>query len=238
VVAASTQEKKPPKNLASLVFRVPNIFLPKRSQAMSSISAMGNMGMSMMQGMHCPHHKPDAGKLTSDVFAKLDPTGQGSIDAQSFLAALGSQTAKPVNGETPPPAISKDDASQFFTAMDGNSDGKVTPEEMNAMFAKVSEQFQTRMQMQQQAGTDPTAQQGVQGHHHHGRKPDALNNSDALMQAVNAAQAGTTPATASATQSADQLQRQLMNMMRRYEQMGATSSATSATATPAVSIAA
>jgi len=198
---------------------------------MSSISAMGNMDMSMMQGMHRAHHKPDAGKLTSDVFSKLDPTGQGSIDAQSFLAALSSQMAKPENGVAgAAPAVTEDDASQFFTAMDGNSDGKVTPEEMNAMFAKVSEQFQTRMQMQQQAGTDPTAQQGVQGHHHHGRKPDALNNSDALMQAVNAAQAGTTPATASATQSADQLQRQLMNMMRRYEQMGATSSATNATA--------
>jgi Ca2+-binding EF-hand superfamily protein len=204
---------------------------------------MGNMDMGQMQGMHRAHQKPDAGKLTNDVFAKLDPTGQGSIDAQSFLAALGSQTAQPVNGATSSPAISENDASQFFTAMDGNSDGKVTPEEMNAMFAKVSEQFQTRMQMQQQAGTDLTAQQGVQGHRHqHGHKQqDALNDSDALMQAVNAAQAGTTPATASATQSADQLQRQLMNMMRRYEQMGALPTSGAApvtTATPAVSIAA
>jgi len=190
---------------------------------MSNISAMGNMDMSMLHGMHRAHHKPDAGKLTSDVFAKLDPIGQGAIDAQSFLAALSSQMAKPENGVAgAAPAVTEDDASQFFTAMDGNSDGKVTPEEMNAMFAKVSEQFQTRMQMmQQQASVDSSGQASPWLSGHRGHKPDALNNSDALMQAVNAAQAGTTPATANASQSADQLQRQLMNMMRRYEQMGA-----------------
>ncbi len=41
---------------------------------MSSISAMGNSNMNQMQGMHRGQHKPDAGKLTNDLFAKLDPT--------------------------------------------------------------------------------------------------------------------------------------------------------------------
>jgi len=203
---------------------------------MSSISAMGNSDMNQMQGMHRAHQKPDAGKLTSDLFSQLDPTGSGSIDSQSFLAALSAQT------EGKSAKVTSEDASQFFTAMDSNADGKVNAEEMTAMFQKVSDQFQTRMQMmQQQAGTDPTAQQAMQGHRHqHGHKPDALNNSDALMQAVEAAQAGTTPATANATSTTDQLQRQLMQMMRRYEQMGAVTASTAATtaASPSVSLAA
>jgi Ca2+-binding EF-hand superfamily protein len=198
------------------------------------------MNASMMQGMHHAHKKPDASQLTKDVFSQLDPTGQGAIDSQSFLAALSSRTTAAADGSAP--AVSSGDASSFFSAMDGDSNGKVTPEEMTAMFQKVSEQFQTRMQMQQSgASTDPT-QQGVQGHHHGHHKAeanDALTSSDALMQAVTAAQSGmssATTATTAATTStgvADQLQRQLMSMMRRYEQMGATAASSSLTGTTA-----
>jgi len=212
---------------------------------MSDISAMGSMNTGMMQGMHRGQHKPDAGKLTNDFFAKLDPAGQGAIDSQSFLAALSSQLAKPEHGVAgAAPAVTEDDASQFFTAMDGNSDGKVTQEEMTAMFQKVSDQFQTRMQMmQQQASVDSSGQASPMFSGHRGHKPDALNNSDALMQAVNSAQTGTTPTTANANSATDQLQRQLMQMMRRYEQMGATptssltaSTASATGASPSVSV--
>lgn len=193
---------------------------------MSSISGMSNsMNTNMMQGMHHAHKKPDASQLTKDVFSQLDPSGQGTIDSQSFLAALSSQTKPAVNGTTP--AVSSDDASSFFSAMDGDSDGKVTPEEMTAMFQKVSEQFQTRMQMQQQT-TAENAEQNVKGNHGH-HKPDA-NHEDALLEAITTVQsdtaaiAATSATTAASTNTgvADQLQRQLMSMMRRYEQMSAT----------------
>jgi hypothetical protein len=207
---------------------------------MSSINSVGSMNAGMMQGMHHAHHKPNAGALASDVFSKLDPTGQGSIDSQSFLAALGSQT----QSQSSP--VTSEDASKFFSAMDGNADGKVTQEEMTAMFQKVSDQFQTRMQTQQQQGGMPsppplpessTASQAADASSNpQDQALDALmkalqNNTASTATAANSTTtAATTTAATTAPSSVEQLQKQLSSMIRRYEQMANTALTNSATA--------
>ena len=207
---------------------------------MSSINSVGSMNAGMMQGMHHAHHKPNAGALASDVFSKLDPTGQGSIDSQSFLAALGSQT------ESQSSPVTSEDASKFFSAMDGNADGKVTQEEMTAMFQKVSDQFQTRMQTQQQQGGMPsppplpessTASQTTDASSNpQDQALDALmkalqnNTASTATAASSATTAATTTAATTAPSSVEQLQKQLSSMIRRYEQMANTALTNSATA--------
>lgn len=188
---------------------------------MSFVSDIASHSATMMSGAHRMPHRADLSNLTSDVFKQLDTSGKGSVDAQTFLSALSQYTQS--SSTQPTPAISQQDAQQFFGAMDSNADGQVTPDEMTSMFKQVSDQFQTRLHMQkdnasEQANEHATTNMmsGMLGHRPH--RHDMMNMSEATS-AVEQAANKATKGTETSQSVSDWWQRQLASMMRRYEQV-------------------
>jgi Ca2+-binding EF-hand superfamily protein len=84
-------------------------------------SAISSVGSSA----YTPPQRPNAAKLASDLFAKLDPTNQGFIDKASLQSAI--EGTAPAGG-----SASGANADAIFTKLDGNQDGKITKQEFTA----------------------------------------------------------------------------------------------------------
>lgn len=100
-----------------------------------SLSIGSTSGMSSaMMGMGRVPPRPDPSQMVSDAFSKLDTTGKGYIDKtdlQNALSGLSSDDAQ--SG-----AVSAD---ELFSALDGDSDGKVTQSEMSETLSRLADEL-------------------------------------------------------------------------------------------------
>lgn len=96
-----------------------------------SISGIGSSIASSMYSSQAASRsqKPDAANMASELFAMLDTSGKGYIEASDLSSALESSD-------------SADSAESLFSTMDADSDGKVTEQELSSLLQKVAEQFE------------------------------------------------------------------------------------------------
>lgn len=120
---------------------------------MSSISGVGGnsammQGMGGMRGMQ----RPNPEKMAENLFSQLDVSGQGYIEKADLQSAFDNLSS---SGTTSSGSTSNVD--ELFTALDTDSDGKVTQQEFSDTLKKIhddlEQQFQEgRMQTAMQAG--------------------------------------------------------------------------------------
>ena len=114
---------------------------------MSSVGSMqcGGAGAqsAMFNGMR--HHRPDAGRLAEQVFTKLDSTGQGYIEQGTLEAALDKVSPSGSTAET---------TSQMFTALDTDTDGKLTQEEFTSGVKRLADALQEQFHAMRAHGHD------------------------------------------------------------------------------------
>ena len=91
----------------------------------SSISSSGTSAVAMS--------RPDPAQMASRLFARLDARGQGFIE-QSDLQSAFSQVFGNASSTN-----ASNDSSQLFSALDGDSDGKVTESEFSTGMQKLAE---------------------------------------------------------------------------------------------------
>lgn len=94
-----------------------------------SISVVGSSAASAMQSAAMQRKRPEAAEVAAQVFAQLDVAGKGYVDSDDLTAALGS------SGDSA-------SARSLFDTMDGDSDGKVTENELATLLQKVADQFE------------------------------------------------------------------------------------------------
>ncbi|WP_018411540.1 EF-hand domain-containing protein [Methyloversatilis thermotolerans] len=96
-----------------------------------SISGIGSSIASSMYSSQAASRsqKPDAANMASELFAMLDTSGKGYIEASDLSSALESSD-------------SAGSAESLFSTMDADSDGKVTEQELSSLLQKVAEQLE------------------------------------------------------------------------------------------------
>lgn len=78
--------------------------------------------------------RPDATKIASDLFAKVDTKNQGYIDTAQLQSALEQVSADGKSG-------SSTDVSQFIKQVDADSDGKITKQELTDGVKQLTDQL-------------------------------------------------------------------------------------------------
>ncbi|GAO36238.1 putative calcium binding protein [Sulfuricella sp. T08] len=98
----------------------------------------------MMGGMN-GMQRPDPSKMADKLFSKLDTKGQGYIEKSDLQSAFDQVLSNKSSSKTP----SVDDV---FKALDGNSDGKVTKQEMSDSVTKLADQLDSQFQSMRMSG--------------------------------------------------------------------------------------
>lgn len=101
---------------------------------------IGNMSMSAMQ-------RPDPSQMASKLFSKLDTKGQGYLE-KSDLASAFSQIG------------SDSSVDDVFSALDGDSDGKVSESEFSSGLTKLQETLDSQFNQMRMAGAGGPQGQG------------------------------------------------------------------------------
>ncbi len=100
----------------------------------NAIGGIGGGSSMMMQGMG-RMQRQDPTKMAESLFAKLDTSGKGYIEKADLQTALQSVST--------PSSASADDV---FASLDGDSDGKVTQQEMSDSIKKLSDALESQFQ--------------------------------------------------------------------------------------------
>lgn len=122
--------------------------------------------------------------LADALFAKLDTNNQGYLSAADLEKVLGTGSASETGGDSA--------AQTLFKALDGDSDGKVSKEELSSALEKISAQLgedRTRSQLGAAAGGPPPPPPG-------GRPDDEGLSQDQLSSMAAEAPAGSRQASA------------------------------------------
>lgn len=94
--------------------------------------------------------RPDATKIASDLFAKVDTSNKGYIDKASLQSALGGNAAD-----------SASDVDQLFSQIDSDQDGKITKQELTDGVKQLSDaldaQFDSSRVARASGGQQPPA---------------------------------------------------------------------------------
>ena len=113
------------------VFRSNFSFLKER--AMSSISSISSYGVANSYsgtfGMQRPQ-RPSAEEMASDLFSKLDSSGKGYIQESDLESALSAIIGSSSSSSTDTTGTAS--ASEIFSQLDSDGDGKVTFQEAMA----------------------------------------------------------------------------------------------------------
>ncbi|MBU0751308.1 MAG: EF-hand domain-containing protein [Gammaproteobacteria bacterium] len=99
-----------------------------------AVGGIGGNSSMMMQGMG-RMQRPDPSKMAEDLFSKLDTGGKGYIEKSDIQAAFQSI-----------PTSSSTSADDVFASLDGDSDGKVTQQEMSDSIKKLSDALDSQFQ--------------------------------------------------------------------------------------------
>ena len=100
----------------------------------SAIGGIGGYSSAMMQGMG-RMQRQDPSKMAADLFSKLDTSGKGYIEKADLQTAFQNV-----------PTSSGTSADDVFASLDGDSDGKVTQQEMSDSIKKLSDALESQFQ--------------------------------------------------------------------------------------------
>jgi Ca2+-binding EF-hand superfamily protein len=105
-----------------------------------AIGGIGGNSSMMMQGMG-RMQRQDPSKMAEELFSKLDTSGKGYIEKTDLQTAFQSV-----------PASSSTSAEDVFATLDGDSDGKVTRQEMSDSIRKLSDALDSQFQNMRMSG--------------------------------------------------------------------------------------
>ena len=100
----------------------------------NAIGGIGGGSSMMMQGMW-RMQRQDQAKMAESLFAKLDTSGKGYIEKADLQTAF--QSVSTLSGAS---------ADDVFASLDGDSDGKVTQQEMSDSIRKLSDALESQFQ--------------------------------------------------------------------------------------------
>lgn len=106
----------------------------------NAIGGIGGNSSMMMQGMG-RMQRQDPAKMAEELFAKLDTSGKGYIEQSDLQTAFQSI-----------PASSGASAEDVFASLDGDSDGKVTRQEMSDSIKKLTDALDSQFQSMRMSG--------------------------------------------------------------------------------------
>ncbi len=106
----------------------------------NAIGGIGGNSSMMMQGMG-RMQRQDPAKMAEELFSKLDTSGKGYIEKSDLQTAFQSV-----------PASSSSSAEDVFASLDGDSDGKVTQQEMSDSIKKLSDALDNQFQNMRMSG--------------------------------------------------------------------------------------
>lgn len=87
--------------------------------------------------------RPDASRLSADLFSALDTTSKGYLEQSDFETAFGTLSIDSSDAAS---------AEEVFAALDADSDGKLTQDEMSSSLQKLADELDGqfhRMRMEQ-----------------------------------------------------------------------------------------
>lgn len=123
---------------------------------MSSIGSVGSVGSSYTSSMmQSTRQRPDPTKLAEQLFSQLDTSGQGFIQKADLQTAFDKVAA--TAGSSPSTSSTSTSVDDIFTALDTDSNGKVSRQEFTDTLTKLQndldQQYQdSRVQTAIQAG--------------------------------------------------------------------------------------
>lgn len=105
-----------------------------------AIGGIGGNSSMMMQGMG-QMRRQDPAKMAEELFSKLDISGKGYIEESDLQSAFQNV-----------PASSSSSAEDVFASLDGDSDGKVTRQEMSDSIQKLSDALDSQFNSMRMSG--------------------------------------------------------------------------------------
>lgn len=114
----------------------------------SAICGTGGCSSAMAGGMN-GMQRPDPSKMADRFFSKLDTKGQGYIEKSDLQSAFDQVSSGNSSGNSSDNIPSVDD---IFQALDNDSDGKVTRQEMSDSVTKLTEQLNNQLQGMRMSG--------------------------------------------------------------------------------------
>lgn len=105
------------------------------------VSSIGSSGASAMMQMH----RPDPTQMASKLFAKLDTKNQGYLEKSDLQSAFDKLSGSSSSAST----SSVDDV---FKQLDGNSDGKVTQDELTTSLKNLAAQLDSQFEKARMSG--------------------------------------------------------------------------------------
>jgi Ca2+-binding EF-hand superfamily protein len=120
--------------------------------SMSIGSSTSTTSAMMFSRAGATRQRPDASKLADDLFSKLDTQNKGYLEASDLASALGtgSSTSSTSTGTGTSASTASTDA--VFKALDSDSDGKLTKNELTTGLKKVQEQLDSQFQAMRTKG--------------------------------------------------------------------------------------
>lgn len=113
-----------------------------------SISSVSGAGISQM---YANIQRPNAEKMSKDLFSQLDTNGQGYIEESDLQSALDKVTSSKGSSST----LS---AKDMFSQLDTDGDGKVTEQELASTFQSLADEMGVRARIADQNPKKPEGQ--------------------------------------------------------------------------------
>jgi Ca2+-binding EF-hand superfamily protein len=142
---------------------------------------------NMMQGAGGPRgmrQRPEASEVAKQIFSKLDTDNQGYLEASDFASAISKLSSSGSDG-------SSASSDEVFASLDGDSDGKVTQDELTQGIKSLQEQLDSQFNaMRMQGGMQGMG--GAHPHHHDGgqTQDEGMDQNQLGEMASAASQAG------------------------------------------------
>ncbi len=120
-------------------------------------SAIGGVG-----GGSWAMQRPDTSSVVKNLFAKVDTKNQGYIDKAELQSAFDQIATDAASGSsTSSTGSSTSNVDAIFKKLDGDSDGKITEQEMSSGLQKLADQFDSQFNQSRTSGMGSA-------HHHDG----------------------------------------------------------------------
>jgi Ca2+-binding EF-hand superfamily protein len=147
-----------------------NLDQTRSSIMTSAISSSGTSYASWAstQSSQSMPRRPDASRMSEDLFSKLDTKSQGYLEQSDFETALSGLSDTSASAE------------ELFSALDSDEDGKVTQDELSSRLQQLGEQLDSQFQQMRMAESGMGAMGGMppppppQGGEDGGLSEDAL----------------------------------------------------------------
>lgn len=110
----------------------------------------------MVSSIGSSMQRPDPSQMANKLFAKLDTKNQGYIEKSDLQSAFNQISGSSSSGN----AASVD---EVFKQLDGNSDGKITKDEMSSGMQKLADQLDSQFNSMRTSGKGGQGMGGMQG---------------------------------------------------------------------------